>query len=186
MSALELLIMSFGLSMDSFAVSLCKGLAMKKFKFKKALVIAAYFLGFHCVMIIFGYYLGSTFERFINDVDHWIAFFLLLMIGGSMIKEAISGDKNSYTNSFNFKTMAPLAIATSVDALAVGISFSFLKVNLLVAVPIIGIVVFAMAVLGVKLGNIYGDKYENKAKIVGGVILILIGIKILLEHLGIF
>ena len=186
MSIIELLILSIGLSMDSFAVSICKGMAMKKLSIKKAIIMAAYFLVFHIIMILMGYLLGSTYERFITSIDHWIAFALLAMIGISMIKDALDKNERTYTNRVNFKAMLPLALATSVDALAVGISFAFLKVKLIMSIIIISTCVFVFSLVGSKIGNKFGDKYEHKAQIAGGIILILIGVKILLEHLGVF
>ena len=186
MNIIELLILSIGLSMDSFAVSTCKGMAMKKLSIKKALIMAAYFMGFHIIMILMGYLLGSTYERFITSIDHWIAFALLAMIGASMIKDAFDKNEKSYTNRVNFKTMLPLALATSVDALAVGISFAFLKANIIKSIIVICSTVFVFSLVGSKIGNKFGDKYEHKAQIAGGIILILVGVKILLEHLGVF
>ena len=132
-----------------------------------------------------GYFLGSTFESFITSFDHWVAFILLVIIGGNMVKESFSKEKENINDDINFKSMIILAIATSIDALAVGITFAFFKVNLILAITLIGIITFALSVIGTKVGNRFGDKYENKAAFIGGVILILLGIKILLEHLGI-
>ena len=185
MGIIELILLSIGLGMDAFAVSICKGISMKKMDWKKACIIGLYFGGFQAIMPIIGYFLGSTFESFITSFDHWVAFILLVIIGGNMVKESFSKEKENINDDVNFKSMIILAIATSIDALAVGITFAFFKVNLILAITLIGIITFALSVIGTKVGNRFGDKYENKAAFIGGVILILLGIKILLEHLGI-
>lgn len=185
MGILELVLVSIGLGMDAFAVSVCKGLSMKKMSWKKACLIALYFGGFQAFMPMIGYFLGSSFESVVTNIDHWIAFVLLGIIGGKMIKEAIGNDEGNCNDDTSFKTMVVLAIATSIDALAVGITFAFLKVNLILSISLIGIITFILAIFGVKIGNKFGDKYERKAELVGGCILVLMGIKILLEHLGI-
>lgn len=185
MGILELILISVGLAMDAFAISICKGLSMKKMNWKKALIIGIYFGGFQALMPIIGYFLGSAFENIVTSIDHWVAFILLTIIGGNMIKESRAVETENCNDDTSFKTMFMLAIATSIDALAIGITFAFLNVNLVLAISLIGIVTFVLACLGVKIGNVFGDKYENKAELVGGVILILLGIKILLEHLGI-
>ena len=185
MKVTELLLLSVGLAMDAFAVSICKGISMKKMNWKKAIIIGLYFGGFQALMPTIGFFLGSAFQSLITNIDHWIAFILLAIIGGGMIKESFEEDSENRNDDVSFKTMILLAIATSIDALAVGITFAFLKVNLILAVSLIGIITFIIAVLGTKIGNRFGDKYERKAEIVGGVILILLGLKILLEHLGI-
>lgn len=185
MSLLEIIFIGIGLAMDAFAVSICKGLSMKKASMKNTLVIATYFGVFQAVMPIIGFLLGTTFEKYITSIDHWIAFILLLIIGVNMIKEAFSKEEDETKDKIDFKTMIVLAIATSIDALAVGITFAFFKVNILLAALIIGIITFVLCIIGVIIGNKFGDKFENKAKISGGIILILIGTKILLEHLGI-
>ena len=185
MGIIELIILSIGLGMDAFAVSICKGISMKKMDWKKACIIGLYFGGFQAIMPVIGYFLGSTFESFITNFDHWVAFILLAIIGGNMIKESFSKESENISSDVGFKTMIILAIATSIDALAVGITFAFFKVNLILAITLIGIITFVLSVIGTKVGNRFGDKYENKAEFVGGVILILLGIKILLEHLGI-
>lgn len=171
--------------MDAFAVSICKGLSMKKLDWKKAIIIALYFGIFQAVMPVIGYFLGTTFESLVTQIDHWIAFILLGIIGINMIKEAFSNDSENVNDKVDFKTMIILAIATSIDALAIGITFAFFKTNLLLAVIIIGIITFMLSLIGVKIGNKFGNKYEKKAEIFGGVILILIGVKILIEHLEI-
>ena len=185
MEVTELLLLSVGLAMDAFAVSICKGISMKKMNWKKAIIIGLYFGGFQALMPTIGFFLGSAFQSLITNIDHWIAFILLAIIGGGMIKESFEEDSENRNDDVSFKTMILLAIATSIDALAVGITFAFLKVNLILAVSLIGIITFVIAVLGTKIGNRFGDKYKRKAEIVGGVILILLGLKILLEHLGI-
>ena len=185
MSAVELLLLSIGLAMDAFAVSVCKGISMKKMNWKKAIIIGLYFGGFQALMPTIGYFLGSAFQSLITSIDHWIAFILLGIIGGGMIKEAFEDDKENVNDDVGFKTMIILAIATSIDALAVGITFAFLNVNLILAVSLIGIITFIISVIGTKIGNRFGDKYERKAEMVGGIILIFLGIKILLEHIGI-
>lgn len=185
MGILELLLLSIGLAMDAFAVSICKGISMRKMNWKKAIIIGLYFGGFQALMPTLGYFLGTAFQSLITSVDHWIAFVLLGIIGGEMIKESFEIDSENQNDDVSFKTMIILAIATSIDALAVGITFAFLNVNLGLAVNLIGIITFILAVAGTKIGNRFGDKYEKKAEFVGGVILILLGVKILLEHLNI-
>lgn len=184
MKLLELLFIAIGLSMDAFAVSICKGLSLKKVKFKQMAICGVYFGGFQALMPLIGYILGIGFQSFVQSIDHWIAFVLLGIIGFNMIKESLGDDENINSN-LDFKTMLPLAIATSIDALAVGITFAFLKVNILLSILIIGITTFVFSVVGVKIGHIFGEKYKNKAELMGGIILILIGLKILLEHLSI-
>lgn len=185
MGVIELIILSVGLAMDAFAVAVCKGLSMKKMSWKKGLIIGAYFGIFQSLMPFLGYMLGVNFQEKIQSIDHWIAFILLGIIGLNMLKEAISKETENSNDSVNFKDMLILAIATSIDALAVGITFAFLKVNILLAIILIGIITFVISVAGVKIGNVFGCKYEKKAEFIGGLILILLGIKILLEHLNI-
>ena len=185
MNGLEILLVSIGVAMDAFAVSICKGLSMKAMNWKKAIIIALYFGVFQALMPAIGYLLGATFQELVTKVDHWIAFALLTFIGVNMLKEAFAKDKDTHSESIEFKAMVILAIATSIDALAVGITFAFLKVNLILATIMIGIVTFLICVIGVKIGNKFGDKYERKSEAVGGFILILMGTKILLEHIGI-
>ena len=244
MSLAELFILAVGLSMDAFAVSVCKGLATGKLKLKHYLAVGLWFGGFQALMPTVGYFLGTTFEKYITSFDHWIAFLLLALIGGNMIREALSGDEESADasigfrimltmavatsidalavgisfgvlpgvnlpaavsviggnmiresfeedgekedDSFSFKTMLVLAIATSIDALAVGITFALLPdVSIAAAVSFIGVTTFILSAVGLKVGNIFGLKYKSKAELAGGVILILIGLKILLEHLGV-
>lgn len=185
MGGLEILLISIGLAMDAFAVSICKGLSFKTMSWKKAIIVGLYFGFFQALMPLIGYFLGATFESVVTKVDHWIAFILLGIIGINMLKEAFGNDEENQNDKVDFKTMIMLAIATSIDALAVGITFAFLKVNMVIATIMIGIVTFAICVIGVIIGNKFGDKYERKAEVVGGLILIFMGIKILLEHLGI-
>lgn len=183
MGIIELIVLSIGLAMDAFAVSICKGLSMPRMKWKNAIIIGAYFGYFQALMPALGYLLGFNFQDRISNIDHWVAFILLGVIGINMIKEAVSKDNDVHNDSVKFKDMIVLAIATSIDALAVGITFAFLNVNLILSISLIGIITFIISVLGVKVGNIFGDKYEKKAEFMGGIILILLGIKILLEHL---
>lgn len=184
MGLIELFLIAVGLSMDAFAVSVCKGLAMPKCTFKKAAIVGLWFGGFQALMPAIGYVLGAQFQEAIASIDHWIAFVLLALIGGNMIHEALDNDEEEADASLDVKTMFLLAVATSIDALAIGITFAFLKVNIIPAVCFIGIVTFIISFAGVKIGNVFGARYKNKAEIVGGIILILLGLKILLEHLG--
>ena len=184
MGLIELFLIAVGLSMDAFAVSVCKGLAMPKCTFKKAAIVGLWFGGFQALMLAIGYVLGAQFQEAIASIDHWIAFVLLALIGGNMIHEALDNDEEEADASLDVKTMFLLAVATSIDALAIGITFAFLKVNIIPAVCFIGIVTFIISFAGVKIGNVFGARYKNKAEIVGGIILILLGLKILLEHLG--
>lgn len=186
MNAWELLILAAGLSMDAFAVSICKGLSMKEIKLKHGVIAGIYFGGFQALMPLAGYLLGVNFKGLIENFDHWIAFILLGLIGGNMIREALAkGEEEELSTSFGPKSMIPLAVATSIDALAVGVTFAFLQVKVLPAVSMIGIITFLFSFAGVKIGNAFGLKYKSKAEFTGGIILILIGLKILLEHLGI-
>lgn len=203
MSLFELFIIAIGLSMDAFAVAICKGLAMKKAYFKEAIIVGLYFGIFQAIMPLIGYFLGGQFKDKITSIDHWIAFILLGIIGINMIRESRSPEcevavdsiveedmetcciKTDYNNCLSFKNMSVLAIATSIDALAVGITFAFLKVNIVPAVSLIGAVTFILSIIGVKIGNVFGSKYKSKAEFVGGLILLLMGIKILLQHTGI-
>lgn len=181
----EIILLSIGLAMDAFAVAICKGISMKKMNWKKALIIALYFGIFQAIMPLAGYILGHTFDTLVTNIDHWIAFILLSIIGIDMIKDGFDKNDESYNDDIGFKTMIILAIATSIDALAVGITFAFFDVNIVFAVSLIGIITFILSIIGTKIGNKFGNKYENKAKFIGGIILILLGLKILLEHLGI-
>ena len=186
MGIIEIILIAVSLAMDAFAVSICKGLSMKKMEWKKAIIIGLYFGLFQGGMPLIGYLLGVGFEESIKFIDHWIAFGLLAFIGGNMIKEALSkNEDDEVDDKVDFKTMIVLAIATSIDALAVGVTFAFLNVNIILAACLIAIITFIISCIGVKLGNVFGDKYEKKAELAGGVVLVLIGLKILLEHLGI-
>ena len=185
MTFIELLLIAIGLSMDAFSVSICKGLSTKKFSWRMALVCGLWFGFFQALMPIIGYFLGAQFQEMIEAYDHWIAFGLLFLIGANMIREAVWGKEESQDGSLGFKTMLLLAIATSIDALAVGVSFACIRVKLWSSVIVIGLTTFAFSVLGVKIGNVFGSKYEKSAEIIGGIMLILIGLKILLEHLGV-
>ncbi len=187
MGLVEMLLISVGLAMDAFAVSVCKGLSMRKMEWKKAVIIGLWFGIFQAGMPVIGYILGSTFEELITSIDHWIAFILLGFIGGKMVKDAFSNDSENCNDDISFKSMLVLAIATSIDALAVGIAYvcGYGSKNAILTFTSIGIVTFILSIIGVKIGNKFGDKYENKAELTGGTILILLGTKILLEHLGI-
>jgi len=189
MGVVELLILAVGLSMDAFAVSVCKGLAMKKAGAKELCIVGCWFGGFQALMPLIGYLLGTAFEQYITSFDHWIAFVLLTLIGANMLREAFSNDEEESAGaSLSFGTMLVLALATSIDALAVGITLAFLVESigyLIFAVLSIGIITFILSAIGVRVGNLFGVKYKKGAVISGGVILILLGVKILLEHLGV-
>lgn len=194
MSLFELFVLAIGLSMDAFAVSICKGLSMKKVSIKQCGIVGIYFGGFQGLMPLIGYILGVQFKDYITSIDHWIAFILLGLIGINMIRESMEKDDEEINLSetaaeseediLKFKNMIMLAIATSIDALAVGVTFAFLQVDIVPAVSFIGIITFVLSMIGVKIGNIFGTKFKSKAEFAGGAILILIGLKILLEHLG--
>ena len=185
MGILDLLLIAIALSMDAFAVAVCKGLSVQKVKLKNYVSVGAWFGGFQALMPFIGYLLGSAFEKYIISIDHWIAFILLSLIGINMIKEAFSNEEEA-CSSFAVRDMFPLAVATSIDALAIGVTFALLpNVNIGVAITFIGITTFIISVFGIKIGNIFGVRYKSKAEIAGGIILILMGIKILLEHLSI-
>lgn len=184
MSLVELFILAVGLSMDAFAVSICKGLSLGKITKKHMAAAGAWFGGFQALMPLIGYFLGSFFADMITKYAHWIAFVLLIIIGGNMIKEAM-GEDEKVDACMDAKEMFLLAIATSIDALAVGVTFAFLKVQIVPAVSFIGSVTFVCSAIGVKIGSIFGSKYRSKSEFCGGVILILIGLKILLNGLGI-
>lgn len=186
MSISELLLIAVGLSMDAFAVSICKGLATKKVGVKHMLIVGLWFGGFQALMPLIGYFLGSTFEEYITRFDHWVAFVLLALIGGNMIREALSGEEEKANDSLGVREMLTLAVATSIDALAVGVTFALLPgVNIAAAVSFIGVITFVISAAGIKVGNAFGTKCKSKAELAGGVMLILIGLKILLEHLGV-
>ena len=190
MNFTDIFLIGVGLSMDAFAVAICKGLCMKSLNYAHSLIIALFFGGFQAIMPLIGYFLGTFFESYITAVDHWIAFLLLLYIGGKMIYDTLtSGDEEIVCHvdaKLNFKELFLLAVATSIDALAVGITFSFYKnTNIFANVSIIGITTFVIGFAGVAIGNKFGTRFKKKAEITGGVILVLIGAKILLEGLGI-
>ena len=185
MDLLTLLTLAVGLSMDAFAVSICKGLAMREKVFGKGIVIGLWFGGFQALMPTIGFFLGTQFKDQITSIDHWVAFVLLGLIGINMVKESLSDEEENADASIAVKEMFMLAVATSIDALAVGITFAFLNVHIVSAASIIGACTFLISFAGVKIGNIFGTKYKSKAELAGGVILILLGFKILFEHLHI-
>ena len=184
MSILSISLIALGLAMDAFSVAICKGLSMKKFELKKSVIIGLYFGIFQGIMPIIGYLLGGTFADVIEKYDHWIAFGLLLFIGINMIREAFDKDEE-VNDKVDFKSMIWLAIATSIDALTVGITFSFLKVNIWFAALLIGMITYTLSIIGVIIGSKFGAKYKAGAEVTGGIILIIMGIKIVVEHLGI-
>ena len=184
MGIVELLLLAVGLSMDAFAVSVCKGLSTRQLSWKHYLAVGLWFGGFQALMPTIGYFLGSTFESYITAVDHWVAFLLLSFIGANMIREGLSKDEPEERNdSFSFKTMLVLAVATSIDALATGVTFQLTGTNIWMAISLVGCTTFLFSFLGVKVGSTFGAKYQSKAELIGGVILVLMGVKILLEHL---
>lgn len=183
MSLFELFLIAVALSMDAFAVAVCKGLSMRTMNRRHALIVGLYFGGFQALMPALGYVLGIRFQDAITAYDHWIAFILLSLIGANMIKEALNPEEDSCDASVAFKDMVVLAVATSIDALAVGVTFAFLRVRILPAVSFIGVVTFLLSIAGVKVGNVFGVRYKAKAELAGGGILIAMGIKILVEHL---
>lgn len=185
MDLVTLLTLAVGLAMDAFAVSICKGLAMREKVLKKGIIVGLWFGGFQALMPTIGFFLGTQFKDQITSIDHWIAFVLLGLIGINMIKEALSNEEEQADDSIAVKEMFMLAVATSIDALAVGITFAFLNVNIVSAASIIGVCTFLISFAGVKIGNIFGTKYKSKAELAGGIILILLGFKILFEHLHI-
>lgn len=182
---LTLLTLAVGLAMDAFAVSICKGLAMREKVLKKGIIVGLWFGGFQALMPTIGFFLGTQFKDQITSIDHWIAFVLLGLIGINMVKEALSNDEEQADDSIAVKEMFMLAVATSIDALAVGITFAFLNVHIVSAASMIGVCTFLISFAGVKIGNIFGTKYKSKAELAGGIILILLGFKILFEHLHI-
>ena len=186
MSIFELFLTAVALSMDAFAVSICKGLALRKIRFRDCLICGLWFGAFQALMPLLGYFVGSYFASLVENFDHWIAFILLCIIGGNMIREAIKGEEECCNSSLGFKTMLLMAISTSIDALAVGVNFAFLPdTNIVAAVSFIGVITLVLSMVGVKLGSVFGTKYKSRAELAGGAILILIGTKVLLEHLGI-
>lgn len=185
MTLLELFLIAIGLSMDAFAVAVCKGLSMKTINKKYMFLIALFFGGFQALMPLLGYFLGSQFSVYIERFDHWVAFLLLAVIGGNMIRESREEAEEEPYQGINYKELLLLAVATSIDALAVGITFAFLQVEIVPAVTLIGCTTFVLSLIGVVVGNLFGARYKSRAEFTGGVILLLIGVKILLEHLGI-
>ena len=187
MSLWELFIIAVGLSMDACAVSICKGLSVKKVTLGHAAICGGYFGAFQALMPVIGFVLGVQFRDLITGIDHWIALILLGLIGANMIREALSKDEEEVDCSFCFRAMLPLAVATSIDALAVGVTFAVMDIGskILFAVVFIGVVTFVLSAIGVKIGNLFGMKFKSKAELFGGVILILMGVKIFLEDLGI-
>ena len=186
MSVFELFFIAIGLSMDAFAVSVCKGLSTRRLRPVHYLLTGSWFGGFQALMPALGYLLGSAFQRYITAFDHWIAFFLLCLIGGNMVKESLSGDEECHDASFSVRAMFLLAVATSIDALAVGVTFALLpEVHIGSAVALIGATTFVLSAAGLRVGNVFGLRYKSRAELAGGVILILMGAKILLEHLGV-
>ncbi len=183
MGLIELLLLAVGLSMDAFAVAVCKGLAMEKLSARHMVIVGAWFGGFQALMPTLGYLLGTTFQRYIQSIDHWVAFVLLVFIGANMLRESF-GEAESENASLHWRVMLVMALATSIDALAVGVTFAFLEVDVVPAALTIGAVTFALSALGVKVGSVFGARYRAKAERCGGIILIALGLKILLEHLG--
>ena len=184
MTIAELFILAVGLSMDAMAVSICKGLSVQTLKPRHAIITGLYFGGFQAAMPLIGYLLGRQFSSYIETFDHWIAFALLVLIGANMIKESF-GDAEACNCSFCPKAMLPMAVATSIDALAVGVTFAFLQVSIVPAVSFIGATTFTLSAVGVYVGHLFGAKFKSKAELTGGIVLVLMGIKILLEHLGV-
>lgn len=183
MDLLSLFLIAVGLSMDAFAVSVCKGLATPKYKLKYSMICGAWFGGFQALMPAVGYLLGVNFKKYITAIDHWIAFVLLALIGFNMIREALKNDDEGADPSFTAKSMSLLAVATSIDALAIGITFAFLDVNIVAAILFIGVCTFVISAAGVKIGSAFGTRFKSKAEIAGGAILIILGLRILVEHL---
>lgn len=183
MSWIEFLLIGIGLSMDAFAVSVGKGLSVGKTRLSHALSVGLWFGGFQALMPLIGYFLGSSFAAAVTSVDHWIAFGLLFIIGANMIREAVRGEDSDMDDSFSFKTMLILAVATSIDALACGVTFAFLETDIWEAVTIIGLTTFVLSIIGLKTGSFLGERFHKGAGIAGGIVLIAIGLKILIEHL---
>lgn len=189
MSIVELFLIGVGLSMDAFAVAVCQGLCMPKLNLRQGGVIALYFGGFQALMPLIGWFLGSQFAGYIQSFDHWVAFVLLALIGGNMVREALSPEEEETSCAVNskldHKKLFMMAVATSIDALAIGVAFAFMDVSILPAVSLIGCTTFCLSLVGVVVGNFFGSRYKKRAELTGGIILILLGVKILLEHLGI-
>ena len=189
MSIVELFLIGVGLSMDAFAVAICQGLCMPKLNLRHGGVIALYFGGFQALMPLIGWFLGSQFAGYIQSFDHWVAFVLLVLIGGNMIREALSPEEEetscAVANKLDHRQLFMMAVATSIDALAIGVTFAFLEVSIVPAISIIGCTTFCLSLVGVVVGNFFGARYKKRAELTGGIILVLLGVKILLEHLGI-
>lgn len=187
MGVVEIIVLAIGLSMDAFAVAICKGLAMNKVSFKSALIVGTWFGGFQALMPTIGYFIGKQFSNYIDKYDHWIAFFLLAIIGGNMIKESFSKEEEAVQGSLGFKVMLTMAVATSIDAMAAGVSFSFsgIVLPIYITVALIGLITLAFSMVGVTIGSVFGDRYKSRAELLGGIMLTLLGIKMLLEGLGI-
>ena len=189
MTNLELLLIGVGLSMDAFAVAVCKGLGMRRINYRHMLIIALFFGGFQALMPLIGWFLGSQFAGYIQSFDHWVAFVLLVLIGGNMIREALSPEEEetscAVANKLDHRKLFMMAVATSIDALAIGVTFAFLEVAIVPAISIIGCTTFCLSLVGVVVGNFFGARYKKRAELTGGIILVLLGVKILLEHLGI-
>ena len=185
LSFLDILVIGIGLAMDAFAVSVCKGLTMPRRNLLKTLIIAGYFAFFQMIMPLIGFFIGTQFSEIVSSVDHWIAFVLLALIGGNMIRESFGSEEHQTGDDVSCRVMFPLAVATSIDALVTGITFAFLSANVWISILVIGIVTFVLCVAGVLLGRLVGAKLEKRAQLLGGIVLILIGLKILLEHLGV-
>lgn len=189
MTIWELLLIAVGLSMDAFAVSICKGLSMEKLRMRDIWTVGLYFGIFQAGMPLIGYLIGTQFASFVESVDHWVAFVLLGFIGGKMMLGSFHKEEDTSLQqdaSLSWRSMLPLAIATSVDALVVGISFAFLQVRILPAIASIGLITLLLCMLGMKIGQLFGARFKSKAEFIGGILLILMGLKILLQHLGIF
>ena len=185
MSIIELLLIAVSMSMDAFAVSICKGLSVRKVTPKQCLAVGGWFGGFQGIMPMLGFVLTSLFAALITSISHWIAFGLLLMIGGNMIRESFEKDEDEVNDSFSFMTMLTLAVATSIDALAMGVTLKLSGANILIAAPLIAVTTAILSPIGLKVGNIFGAKYKSRAELAGGIVLVGLGVKILLEGLGI-
>ncbi len=185
MTIIELLLIAVSMSMDAFAVSICKGLSVRKATFRQGLTIGVWFGGFQGLMPLIGFFLTAIFSGLITSVSHWIAFVLLVLIGGNMIRESLSRDEEEVDDSFCCKAMFPLAVATSIDALAMGVTLNLSGANIWIAAPMIAVTTFVLSAIGLKVGNVFGMKYKSKAEFIGGVVLVGLGIKILLEGLGV-
>ena len=184
MTIVELFVIAVGVSMDAFAVSICKGLSVRKLRSRHAFSTAMWFGGFQALMTLIGYFIGIRFADFVTNVDHWIAFVLLALIGGNMIKESFDRSEDcEHDADFSFRKMFALAVATSIDALAIGVSFAFLKINIWTAILLIGATTAAFSGVGVKIGNVFGCRYKSKAELAGGIILVAMGVRILVEHI---